>query len=89
MKTITEKYFEYVERHTFEPKFAECTIQFKDNGDKLTEQIIKLSCEVVEEDDDLIFYYATGIRELENLTKQDNGQDFVVLTAEFLDKLYI
>jgi hypothetical protein len=75
--SIREKYDEFVKKYGHEPHYAYCTIQWKDDGET-QDDLIKLSCDVGD-DDDLIFYYADGIGDLESLTQSGPGEDFIVL----------
>ena len=55
-----------------------CEIKFKDE-ETIFETLVKYSLDIIEEDDS-IFFYCNGVHEIEALTKEDNGEDFIVLT---------
>ena len=75
--SIREKYEEFVKKCGHEPSYAHCTIQWKDDGES-HDDIIKLSCDVGD-DDDLIFFYVNGISDFESLTESGSGEDFIVI----------
>lgn len=59
----------------------ECEIKFKDEECSFI-SIIKDSVDVLEDEDDSIFYYCNSEKEIKSLMEEDNGQDFVVLSYE-------
>jgi len=66
------------------PKFAICDVRFNDEPDSEGEFNIKLSCDVVsdEEDNQIGYYCGNGFNELLSLFKEDNNLDFVVLDVK-------
>jgi hypothetical protein len=53
---------------------------WKDDQEKeINVGFAKISEEVCEDDDDLIFYYANSIDEVERLKEVNNNQDFVLI----------
>lgn len=81
----TRKYLTfYDENKKNEPKFAICDVRFNDDTDSEGEFNIKLSCDVVsdEEDNQIGYYCGNGFNELLSLFKEDNNQDFVVLDVK-------
>jgi hypothetical protein len=57
--------------------YCTCEIVWHDNESEET-VTIKLDCGVEEDEDDDIFFYVKGIRELLGLTDWDNGEDFTI-----------
>lgn len=51
---------------------------WKDDIDTLNAGFVKISEEVCEDEDDLIFYYCDSVDMLEGLKRKDNLQDFVI-----------
>ena len=79
--TIAEKmealYSEFIQKNDTLPNYAECEIQFKDDGSGGGVRI-KLDCGMDENDDD-IFYYCNGLNDLKGLTKEGPGADFTII----------
>lgn len=73
-------YKEYLKLHKREPMFASCEIVWKEPDDSQFSEnvIIKLSSEVIEGEDDHIFFYCNGIEELKSLA-DFSGEDFTVV----------
>lgn len=86
--SIKEKYDEYVKRHIFEPKFAIADIVWNDTKDICSGMVFKLSCDVVEEEDNLIFFYLNGYSDLEDM-RCIGAEDFTIIgdSVEFFEKL--
>ena len=82
-----EEYDKFVKENGHEPLYASVVIKYNDDGNTFG-GFIKLSCDD-DKDDDLIFYYVSGVADLESLTEQ-GSEDFTVLPdhVEYLDKLY-
>lgn len=84
--SLQEKYDAFAKKHGCEPIYASAIVQWKEPGmlGAYEDVIIKLSKDTDEQDDEIL-YYANGIQELEELTK-DTGEDFFVLeqTVSFL-----
>ena len=59
--------------------YYQCDIKFKDD-DTIFESIVKDSVGIIEGEDDKIFYYCEGLTEIESLTKEDNEEDFIILS---------
>lgn len=81
----TRKYLTFCdENKKDEPKFAICDVRFNGDEDSEGEFTIKLSCDVVsdEEDDKIGYYCGDGFNDLLSLFSEDNGQDFVVLDVK-------
>lgn len=79
----TRKYLAFHDTHKdCEPKFAICDVCF--DGDSEGEFVIKLSCDVVSDDEDnkIGYYCGDGFNELVSLFDKENGQDFVVLDVK-------
>lgn len=60
------------------PLFADCMIRFKEDGE-ICRAMFKLNCEVIDEEDYVIFFYCSSISQLEYLMREENGEDFVVI----------
>lgn len=58
--------------------FCDCSVKFNDT--KETETVtIKLNREVIEGEDDEMFFYCEGLDEFKELCEPNNGEDFVVV----------
>ena len=71
----------------FEPQqynYAVCDIQWRD-GTCSEDLIFKLNCELIEEEDDRIFFYAEDYESFLSLCQDEFREDFRVLT---IHKLY-
>lgn len=86
--TLKEKYDEYVKQHIFEPKFAEATIIWNDTKERVSGMIFKLSCDLIEDEDDFIFFYLNDYTDFESF-RTVGSEDFTVdiETVEFFEKL--
>lgn len=73
-------YKEYLKLHKHEPMFASCEIVWKEyDSPQLSENmIIKLSTEIIESQDEIIFFYCNGIDELKSLA-DFTGEDFTIV----------
>jgi len=75
-----------------EPLYVEVTVRFKDDGVQQVD-IIKLSNDIDERDDDKVFYNVNGIEGLIDLLQADNGEDFDVIdindTQFYAKSLYL
>lgn len=60
-------------------KYAICSIRWKETGEIGDGYVFKLSLDLIEDEDEKIFYYCKNPINLEYLTDEDNGEDFVVL----------
>lgn len=58
--------------------YYQCNIKFKDTEEEFT-SIVKDSCDIVEAEDDNIFFYCNGKHEIEALMSEDNGEDFIII----------
>ena len=89
---IKERYDAFKAEHGEEPLYAEVTIRFKDDGVQQVD-IIKLSNDIDERDDDKVFYNVNGIDGLMELLQADNGEDFDVIdindTQFYAKSLYL
>ena len=68
-------------KHGEEPLYAEVTIRWKDDGTE-QEDIIKLSDDIDERDDDKVFFNVTGLNDLKSLINPDNGEDFYIFDVQ-------
>lgn len=74
--TIRSQFVEYCEKNGYEPKFANCQIQWLD--DKSTCDVtIKMSSDAIESEDDHILFYCDSLKDLESLT-EPGCEDFIV-----------
>lgn len=89
MSIIREKFDEYVREHISLPNYAEVSILWSDDGYRCDGMVIKMSCDVVEEEDDIVLYYVNGLSDLESLVNEGSAADFVVIPecVRFFDKL--
>lgn len=55
-----------------------CDIKFNDTGEEFS-TIVKTSLDIVESEDDKIFFYCNGEHELKEHMKPDNGEDFTII----------
>jgi len=70
-----------------EPRYANCKIAWKDDGNTL-DVVFLLNPDVVEEEDDRIFFYCNSINDLESLAEK-SGEDFTITEIySFEDKLF-
>ena len=61
-------------------KYAICSIRWKDDGVIEDGYVFKLSLDLEnEEEDERVFYYCNDPVDIEYLTQEDNGEDFVIL----------
>lgn len=60
------------------PKFARVNGYWKDDKSKFKDYLIKLSLDIEEDEDDQIFFYVDGERELNELTSEESSDEFVV-----------
>ena len=56
----------------------ECLIRFIDDNSENT-VIIKDSLDVIDNEDDDIFFYCNSEKDIKSLMFEDNGEDFVVI----------
>lgn len=75
--SIHEEYLNIVKK---EPLYASCDIVWKDAEKPCAVEnvIIKLSTDIVDSEDDRIFYYCEDLEELKSLT-EFSGEDFTVV----------
>ncbi len=82
LQNIEERYAEYKKKNTGEPSFAQCEIAHCESVvDSINEtelMILKLNPEVIEEEDDNIFFNCQNYEELKTLIRPGKGRDFVV-----------
>ena len=69
-------FLEFCKEHGHEPHYARCEIEWKDDHESC-EVVFKLSCDVVESEDDEIFYYCNSVRDLQAMT-EEGTEDFVI-----------
>lgn len=71
---------QYRKLHKREPMFASCEIAWKEHdiSPQSENMIIKLSTEIVESEDELIFFYCNGIEELKSLA-DFTSEDFTIV----------
>lgn len=62
-----------------EPKFAECRIRWKDTSE-MEVVLFKLNVSYNEQEDDDVFFYVNSLADIDNLTNENNGEDFVVMS---------
>lgn len=78
-KQMRDRY-EFVKKQ-YNPIYAEVEVTFKDEmgGDDVSRtEIIKLTDNVMENEDGHIFFYCMDFDELLKLTEPNNGEDFVI-----------
>ena len=75
---IQERYDEFRQKHGEDPLYAEVTIRFKDDGAR-QDDIIKLSTDIDERDDDKVFFNVDGIEGLKKLLQANNGVEFEIV----------
>lgn len=78
---IKTKYREYIKANGSEPLFADCRIRWSDDGTKEEVQI-KLSEEVIPQEDDGVFFYCGSLTDLLSLTEY-GVEDFVLIGCTF------
>ena len=85
---IRKKYEEFLKTHGVDPKFASASIIWLEDKEQEDGYIFKMSSDVAEGEDDLIFYYCDSVSDLVSLT-DEGAEDFVILpeTVEFLSSL--
>lgn len=74
---IDALFIEYVKEHGTEPQYAECTIRYLDEN-FTHNYTIKLSSDIVEEEDDSIFFYCNSLAELKSLTLPGIGEFIII-----------
>lgn len=62
-----------------EPKFAKCRIRWKDTSE-MEVVLFKLNVSYNEQEDDDVFFYVNSLADIDNLTNENNGEDFVVMS---------
>ena len=87
MSYIREEYDKFVKENGHEPRYASVSIKYNDE-DSYFGGIIKMSSDT-DEKDELIFFYSNGIGDIESLSEENNGEDFVIEPdyVDFLDEL--
>ena len=80
-KLIQERFDAFKVKYGEEPLYAEVTIRFKDDGTS-HEDIIKLSDDIDERDDNKVFFNVTGLNDLKGLINPDNGEDFYIVDVQ-------
>ena len=55
-----------------------CNVKFKDNPETVFGTIVKDSSDVIEVEDDHIFFYCDSVTEIEALMDENNNEDFVI-----------
>ena len=78
---IQQRFDVFKAEHGEEPLYAEVTIRFKDDGVQQTD-MIKLSNDTADRDNDKVFFNVDGIEGLKDLLRSDNGEDFEVIDIE-------
>ena len=78
---LQQRFDAFKAEHGEEPLYAEVTIRFKDDGVQQMD-MIKLSNDIDERDDDKVFFNVDGIEGLKDLLKSDNGEDFDIVDIE-------
>ena len=73
---IENSFVEFCEEHGHEPRYANCEIEWQDDHDTC-DVVFKLSCDVVECEDDKIFYYCNSHRDLKALAGE-GMEDFTI-----------
>ena len=73
---IENSFVEFCEEHGHEPRYANCEIEWQDDHDTC-DVVFKLSCDVVESEDDQIFYYCNSHRDLKALAGE-GMEDFTI-----------
>lgn len=77
--TATEtrrKYENFIRENGFEPKYATCSVVFKEDNAVL-DAIFQLAYDE-DEDDTFIFFQCNGLSELISLFDKNNGEDFYI-----------
>lgn len=75
---------DYENQHKQEPRYLNCQITYKDDGSQL-DVFIKLSKDVVEEDDDKIFFYFNGFDDIKYFVIP-GAEDFIITDFYHLEK---
>ena len=73
---IENSFVEFCKEHGHEPRYANCEIEWQDDHDTC-DVVFKLSCDVVECEDDKIFYYCNSHNDLKSLAG-DGMEDFII-----------
>jgi hypothetical protein len=80
-KNIEERLARFKEKNPDAmPLYADCHIQWKD--DRTTNEVTIKLC--TGKDEDKVFFNCEGIKQLIQLTKEDNGEDFKILSVDCL-----
>lgn len=78
MMSIKEKYDKFVSDNGCNPTFCCCYVMFSDSCN-IIDAVIKLNGDVVDDEDDEIFFYCyDGLNEILSLTKE-GVEDFVII----------
>ena len=85
---IADKLAQYKQSHDRLPEYINADIVWLDTGEIASNVFIKLSNDVEEDTDHLIFFYVKGIEDLQSLCTP-GCQDFIILedSVEFLENL--
>ena len=82
--SIQEKYDTFVRENNCTPTFATASVQWKDTDEVVDNLTFSIDASIP---DDEVFFYTSGVYELETLSDKDNGEDFIIIkdTVEFYE----
>lgn len=78
--TPQQKYSQFIHDNNKEPLYAEASVRWLDTGETVDGMIFKLSDDADCPEDDLVFYYVTGLPDLLSLTTKGT-EDFIILSG--------
>lgn len=83
---ITALYNDYVDHNKKEPRFATVSIKYPQEAQ--FDVVFKMSSDMVEEEDEQIFYYCDSLNDLLGCSSSLCGDEFIVVNVvEFFDEL--
>lgn len=85
-ENIIALYNDYVDQNKKEPRFATVSIRYP--YEEQFDVVFKMSSDVIEEEDDQIFYYCDSLNDILGCCDEPHGDDFKVINVvEFFDEL--
>ena len=83
MNKVKQEFIKMVENYKQdngkEPTFVSCGVVWDNGADNtIDNEVIKLNTEIIEDEDDEIFFYCEDNEEFLELCEGNNGQDFIV-----------
>jgi hypothetical protein len=86
MKDIIEQictaHLKYFIKNEVNPTFLHCGVLYKDElgtQEPTFDVTIKMSCDVIEDEDDDIFYYCSSLEDVLSLCEKTGSSDFVIV----------